>query len=389
MSLINQMLQDLDARRSAQGAGSVLPNDVYPLPKRQPSRLPVVLGSVALLVLAGGFALYQWQAMTQAVAPVVSSVPVVVAPAAVPDQPALRAAPPVLASDNTVQPVPPASTEPTSEPAARDVEAPLRLADSIGPLAEKKPATKTAASDVAAARPAPAVNKPSAEPGKTESVDPSSPIPAPAVTALPEAGKPGKPLIEKTDAVGSPRERAEAEYRRAIVAVNQGRVGEALEGLRHALRQDGFHVASRQLLVKLLLEAKSPEEAMQVLQDGLQGQPAQLGWAMSLARLQFDRGDLAGAWQTLDYSLPAAGSNPDYQGFAAHLLQRLGRNREAAECYLAATRLSPGDGRWWLGLGLALEAEGHATDAREAFQRARQSGNLGAELISLIERKLR
>ena len=196
-------------------------------------------------------------------------------------------------------------------------------------------------------------------------------------------------MIERTEAAGSPRERADAEYRKAINAVNLGRMSEATEGLRNALRQDGQHSASRQLLVKLLLEAKQPDEAIQTLREGLQEQPAHTGWAMTLARLQVDRGDLAGAWQTLDHSLPAADNNADFQGFAAHVLQRLGRNKEAAERYLAATRLSPGEGRWWLGLGLVLDADGRSSEAKEAFLRAKQCGNLSAELSALIEQKLR
>jgi MSHA biogenesis protein MshN len=195
--------------------------------------------------------------------------------------------------------------------------------------------------------------------------------------------------IERTEAAGSPRERAEVEYRKAINAVNLGRIPEALEGLRNALRQDGQHSASRQLLVKLLLEAKRQEEAIQVLRDGLLEQPAHNGWAMTLARLQIDRGDLAGAWQTLDHASPAAGNNADFQGFAAHVLQRLGRQKEAAERYQAATRLSPGEGRWWLGLGLSLENEGRSTEAREAFLRAKQCANLSAELGAMVEQKLR
>ena len=71
------------------------------------------------------------------------------------------------------------------------------------------------------------------------------------------------------------------------------------------------------------------------------------------------------------------------------MLQRLGRYKEAAEHYQQALRLSPGEGRWWLGLGLALEAEGRANEAREAFQRARQSGTLSSELTALVEQKLR
>ena len=46
MSLINQMLQDLDARRAAHGAGTRLPDAVRPLPPRKTSRLLLFLGIV-------------------------------------------------------------------------------------------------------------------------------------------------------------------------------------------------------------------------------------------------------------------------------------------------------------------------------------------------------
>ena len=196
-------------------------------------------------------------------------------------------------------------------------------------------------------------------------------------------------MIERSDSAGSPRARAENEYRKAIDAVNQGRAAEAVDGLTRALHEDALHTGARQLLLKLLLETRRVDEALQVLHEGLQGQPAQLGWAMTLARLQVDRGDLAGAWQTLEFSLPAAGHSADYQGFAAHVLERLGRHREAIVQYQAATRLAPGDGRWWFGLGLAMESEGRVSESREAFLRARQCGNLGSALSALVEQKLR
>jgi MSHA biogenesis protein MshN len=128
---------------------------------------------------------------------------------------------------------------------------------------------------------------------------------------------------------------------------------------------------------------------MQVLREGLQAQPARTAWAMTLARLQVDRGNLAGAAQTLQYSLPAAFDNADYLGFSGHLQQRLGKGKEAAELYQAATRLAPDDGRWWLGLGLAMESEGRYDQAHAAFGRAQQCGNLSRELAALVEQKLR
>ena len=386
MSLINQVLQDLDARRATYGTGTNLPNDVRSLPKPGTPLLPIVLGAAGLILLiaiVGGYAFLQWQARQEA------------APVAQPAEPVVAASSRVSPTAPPT-PAPPESSTSSAEPPSSvtplllSMDGSLRLADSTDlPSAENVETKAVTATAPASGNSAAAGMKDTAtEQSRTKAVAPQSLSPDAAVPKA--AGKSEKkPMIERTDAVGSPRERAEGEYRKAIAAVNQGRVAEALEELRNALRQDGLHVASRQLLVRLLLEARQPDEAAKVLQDGLQGQPAQIGWAMSLARLQVDRGDLAGAWQTLDYSSPAAGNNADYQGFMAHVLQRLGRNRDAAKHYQAATRLSPDDGRWWLGLGLALEAEGQSGEAREMFLRARQTGNLGPQLTALIEQKLR
>jgi len=389
MSLINQMLQDIDARQSESGRVATFPNDVRPLPPPQKSRAPVILGSISAVVLVLGYSLSQWDLWPKEAAPVsqVSPVPVLVP---------VQEVNPVSTQEKSVQPeAVSANTLAKETLPLQGIEGSLRLSDAIQSPVEKKleknGEVKPAATIVAAApsgKPAASEKKISDDPRRIAAAERQIPLSPPSPPQL--AGKSGKtPMIERTEAAGSPRERADTEYRKAINAVNLGRMSEATEGLRNALRQDGQHSASRQLLVKLLLEAKRPDEAIQALREGLQEQPAHTGWAMTLARLQVDRGDLAGAWQTLDHSLPAADNSADFQGFAAHVLQRLGRNKEAAEHYVAATRLSPGEGRWWLGLGLVLDADGRSSEAREAFLRAKQCGNLGAELSAMIEQKLR
>lgn len=376
MSLINQMLQDLDARQAVPAGRRPLPSEVRSLPVRPPSRRPYMVGGVGVLALAAGLAFYLAPASAPPPAPLAvppPPAPTVASVAAVaPPAPSEAAAPPVTA------PVEP----PTSSETTPREEAPrLRPAQSIAPPAVI--VSKTAKPSAVFVE-----KKPESidRPPKAVEADP----PAPAEPSRPLAGKPPKGAsIERSDVQDAPAGRGETSYRKAIGAINQGRVAEALDELRAALRDDPMHRGARQLLTKLLLEARRVDEAMGVLQEGLQGQPAQIGWAMSLARLQVDRGDLAGAWKTLDDALPAAGQSADYQGFAAHVLQRLGRQREAIARYQAATRLAPGDGRWWLGLGLAHEAEGNTAEARDAFTRARQSGNLSPELVALAEQKLR
>ena len=378
MSLLNQMLQDLDARRAAQGVGNPLPNAVRPLPKPQASRLPMVLGMLVLTFLAGGSAFLYWEIRQETAPSALSGAPPLApAPAVL-----TTASPPPLAQ-LAVEPLKSLQAEPALPAgwAAMD-GGPRTSTDSVGSLPQPQSEAKPAAASSVVE------NGFTGDRSKLAAIE--QPLTAPPWPSPQRENRSSRiPIIERSDALGSSTDRPETEYRKAIASLNQGAVAEALEGLRNALRQDGSHVASRQVLVRLLLEARRLDEAVQVLQEGLLGQPEQIGWAMTLARLQLDRGDLSGAWKTLDHSLPAAGNNADYQGFTAHLLQRLGRNEEAAEHYQAATRVAPGDGRWWLGLGLAWEADGRSTEARDALHMAKAAGTLSAELTAWVEQKLR
>ncbi|OMG53756.1 hypothetical protein BJN45_10015 [Azonexus hydrophilus] len=195
--------------------------------------------------------------------------------------------------------------------------------------------------------------------------------------------------IEKRPVLATPRDRADAEYRRADKAFAAGHPAEAAEALKAALKHDPTHLQVRQALLRQLLESRKYTEALGVLQDGLEIQPAQIGWAMSLARLQLEQGDFAAADRTMLRSQAYAERNADYAGFQGHLKTRLGEHRLAASHYQRATRLAPNEGRWWLGLGLAQEADGQLPEAREALRRALATGNLSAELVAVAEQHLR
>jgi MSHA biogenesis protein MshN len=91
----------------------------------------------------------------------------------------------------------------------------------------------------------------------------------------------------------------------------------------------------------------------------------------------------------LQQSQSFAAGNADYQGFAGHVQHRLGQEKASVDFYQSAARLAPADGRWWLGLGLALEADHRPAEAREAFLRARASGSLNSDLAAVVDQKLR
>ncbi len=341
MSLINKMLQDIDARAGQPGAAP-MPGDVRPVLAAEPRaqwRRAALAGGVAVAV--AGAAAVGWRMLERAPAPAPvpapivaqAQAPAVAVPVPVPDMPASA---PVQVAD-VAPPVPIA-------PAAAAVEA--------------EPAPVTA--------PTPA--KPLAQKPQTASPAPSK---APVT-----AGR-----IEPT------AQGAEGYYRRALLVLDDGRVTEAIATLQSGLRIDPGHEPSRQTLVGLLIEAKRLDEAMRQLKTALALDARQPSMAMLLARLQVERGEDAIA--TLTRTLPYAEGNGEYHAFLAGVLARAARQREAAEHYGAALRTDPQNGVWWMGLGLALQAEKRDADAATAFGQARATGTLSAELQAFVERRLR
>ena len=435
MSLINQMLRDLDERRASRGGEGDLPNEVRPLPKPVPSAWPRLLGFFVLTLLVLGGGSFAWQRYGSALLPMLASVPSEPAPVASP-LPTPQVPPPVvepLAVDAAVSAASLASETPAAETLPIAPDAPV-VSPALSPVAPppSSEALQNPASTVLATPAnndvkvrldsAPTQDAKTRVSEKTVLVKPAAPdtqkppkkevplagVPEAKSAALPEQAPVNgiktatpksntekserhveTPLIKKTDPLALPRDRVETLYRTAITAVNQGRAAEAQDGLRTALQLDARHIAARQLLINLLLESGQIEPATVVLQVGLEVQPTQSSWAMSLARLQVDQSNLNGALQTLEHSLPAAANNAAYYGFLGHVQQRLKLYRESISAYQKSTALAPGDGRWWLGLGLGFEGEGMTTEAKEAFLRARQAANLSPQLLQLIEQKLR
>ncbi len=382
MSLINEMLRNLEAKRPDDLARQNLQREIRSLPAARPARwrplrllllsgLPL-LGAAAAVLHANG----QLLPLLGLLAP-----PDRVAVAA---PPAPAASPPASASaePGAVESAPaPTPVPPEANPAVDT--SPAAISEHLRPALSLS--TVPASAVLGQAAPDPVV-PPLARPAT---------VPAPVAAPL-EAGKqsvalpPTGPVrIEKSPVLATARDRADADFRRAETAQATGRSGEAQEALSAALKNDPAHVPARQALLRLLLEARKFGEAIGVLSEGLELQPSQIGWAMSLARLQLEQGDLAAAEHTLARSQAHAEGSADYAGFQGHLKSRQGAHRQAASHYARATRLAQNEGRWWLGLGLAQEADGRQADAKEALRRALATSSLSSELAAVAEQHLR
>lgn len=369
MSLVNQVLRDLDARRAIDGARSGLPEAVTPLARRQehgpasPWRWIGLLTAVAVAAsLVWAWTSGRFDRPTPplvAIAPpaaVASPLPVVAA--AVPIAPPIGAPDPIPLASPVVEKEPPPSltffrldTRLSKTSASKSAEPGLVTAD------------ETKAGDSA---PAPAAKLPSA---------------AVAIDVAPRVDKQMRQLRSE--------ERAETEFQRGQTAQRQGQSAEALAFYRNALQLQNDHAHARAALAALLIEAKQFAEAEELLRQGIELAAARRMSVLMLARLLVERNQPVAALELLQKHADLGQHSAEYHGFTATLLNRSGRAREAAEHYAAATRLAPNEARWWAGLGMALEADGKPPAAREAFQKAHSLPGLPADLAQYVEQRLK
>lgn len=365
MSVINQMLVDLERRRASGEELNRIPDHVRVLPgdaqaAARLSALRVAALAVIVLLAAGAW----WWSGHRAAAPV----------AMPPPAPAAAVVPPVQQQQEAVELI---ARRPSLEPA-------------------ELPADAAPVTPVAAERDtAPAIATASIIPLRSATVAPPEPsraAPAPERKKSAGAGQvPPAPRadIDKQVRQPTPRQRAEAEYAKGAAALYQGQPGDARAAFEEALQIDPTYHGARQALVGVLLDARRQAEAVEILQEGLRLAPGQHGFAMTLARLEVERNELDAAAQTLLRSLDYPGVGPDYMAFYAGLLQRQQKHAEAVAQFQRALGQRGNVGVWLLGMGVSLDALGRGADAQEAYRRAKDSGNLSAELQGVVNQRLR
>jgi len=410
MSLINKMLQDLDARGGA-GEDAVHQQEVKAVPVTERDRRPLLIGGAAagvLVLAAGGW--YGWQYWQSHSAP-----PPGPAPKIVDNRPPRTAVP--AAGQPGSAPAPTSATG--SQPGATPVSA-------VGSHRDATPASAVGSHQDAALA-STKLPTDAATPQLAHSTPVSIKSPVDASTpqladSAPEAAKPARAAVERAPRVLrasssaatelaapseaarerkaasaaksegvvvrelTPKQMSENSYRRALAALQEGRINAALADLDKAVEIDPRNDAARQTYVSLLLENRRTDDAIRQLRLALGIDARQPGLAIILARLQLEKG--GPALDTLLKTLPYAGNNAEYLGFLAGVLQREQRHAEAAEQYRNALAIAPDNAIWWMGLGISLQADQHLPEAREAYRHARSGIGLTPELKSFVDRKL-
>ena len=394
MSVINQMLQDLENRHSARNVDASISAQLRAVPKRgriHPAWWAILL--LALTIVTGMLVWRMWPSRTKDAAALTST-----AAGALATQEkisrevrhSLQPGPSPVLSQHALPDLKlamqiSAAQELSSVRLQATKNRPLPALQTVVPVAPRVDSVRPAAVSANSASP-----QPDADSGKPTPVALAQALPAPGSRVDTRRNtEVATAAVAKQIKEITPQQRAENEYGKAISLLQQGRTTEAIELLGNVLQFDPGNTAARQTLVGLLVAGKRYGEAERSLRDGLKLNPGQTGLAMIMARLQVEQGDTQSALKTLQHSLPYAAELPDYQAFLAALLQREGRNKEAIEHYLLALRKVPGSGVWLMGLGISLQAENRQTEAQEAFLRAKASNTLSPDLLAFVEQQLK
>lgn len=334
MSLVNDMLEDLD-RRAGQGD---LPPRTTGLQaasgRRNLRRLAWICighGSLALC----GIAAVSWFALAEldrAPEPLHEPLEAEVGPEVSNSS--------TLPSVSSAPPVAPAPAVPRETSLAREPGAPIPA----GPQLEERPV------EAATLQPAPPV------------AVATPPDPSPAASTWEPEWAPEAPLSNQEIAAQLVHEGEQ------LFAAQ--RLGAGLDAWRRALALDPKRSSLYAQGARRLLDAGHPARARAWLEPGRALDPPDPKLWMLAARLELELEGPGAALALLEAPLPGLEDAPELGSLRAALLQREQRHREAFAAYRELVEDHPERGRLWFGLAVSAEALDRTEEANSAFRRA-------------------
>jgi Tfp pilus assembly protein PilF len=329
MSLINQMLKDLDARRGPASGAQVAALQGIGLVqvKRFSWRTGfwfVVLMAAAVVVLAAGYKGGDWWIESRPHADPSTAV-------------------------TSAEPAHPSSSEPAPEIVAAAPQSPTAVVEAQSPA---KPAPGPPPQRAEATRGTPAPHTA----GTQTSI---------ATVAIPEPVRNRRAPVTTL----SPEEKAQRLHAQAQRALAENHRGAARHLLEQTLHEDPYHLQGRLQLATLFIDGGNRADAEEVLAAGLRLHPRRTELVRPYAQLLAERGSFSEALRVLDSA--GAGDDADAETLAvkAAILYRLGQFRDASSAYRLALENDPGRGLWWVGLAVASENHDRRA-ALEAYRRA-------------------
>ncbi|MFN3234306.1 MAG: tetratricopeptide repeat protein [Gammaproteobacteria bacterium] len=184
-------------------------------------------------------------------------------------------------------------------------------------------------------------------------------------------------------------EQSKEKYERLYRLAQEGKTGEAIEGLKVLTDQDPDFTPAQVMLIKLLISRNDLTKAYEYVIPAEAQSPNNPEIIELKARILFMQSGYSSALRTLQSSSPDLREHPDYYALMALIQQKLGNSEYAAKLYERLLKTNSRNANWWLGLAVAYENLGDNNAAVGAYQRALKTGALSTSLEIYAQNKMR
>jgi len=243
--------------------------------------------------------------------------------------------------------------------------------------------------------------QPKAKPQPVVALAAPPPEPAAQPVAAPAVSKPARKQgqarkravepavqVKKVHREPSPQERFALFLADARYALAQGDTARAKSLVQRAMQLAPGNAAAAELLLEVQLRSGDTDAATKTLREGLQRDPHNAAYAQALARLLAAQGEDNAAIGYLRTALANGRADGQSLALLAGLERRVGDHESAAAHYVDALAQDRTVAVWWLGLGMSLESLAQPDEARAAFVEAQRIGGLDGDVAAFVEERL-
>ena len=174
----------------------------------------------------------------------------------------------------------------------------------------------------------------------------------------------------------------------ALAAVRAGQDQLAIQLLEQLIAQEPSNTAARKKLAALLFAQDQAVRARVVLDAGIQLYPQDASMRLMLARLLKQQQQVAAAFTVLNTEVPLPSVSAEFLGVRASMADQLAEYDVAHADYLRLTQLQPDQARWWLGLAIASERINASAQALTAYQQAASMNQLSRDVQRFVQQRI-
>jgi MSHA biogenesis protein MshN len=175
------------------------------------------------------------------------------------------------------------------------------------------------------------------------------------------------------------------------------RIAESLDNNNHDLAtallgellvSEPNNIKARKKLASLLFAQGSYAQCKQLLIQGIELHPNQSDIRLMLARLYVVQKEPSKAMNILLGFTPNLGNQTEYLAYRAGLAQQLKQIKLAKSDYQSLTNIEPTNAKWWLGLAIAEDQLGDTNLAVQAYNKAHSLDQLDSSVSDFIQQRI-